>query len=117
MNISLNSEIFVDLVTRLVGLYVLIETPQQNLDSKDDEDDEDDDDDDSDDSVMNSPGKGEDVPTGDRVVKHISKVLMSPQQYELLVSSVKHRYRTTFKIYLIFANMHAIPGLHPPDFK
>ena len=70
---QMKSDIFVDTVTRLNGLYVLFETPQQNLDSKESLSD-----------------KAEAVDT--RVVKHVAKVLLTPQQYEILTSTLRHRY-------------------------
>ena len=82
---------FVDIVTRLNGLYVLIETPQQNLDPSDKECEDESDDDDDDVVLQSSPAKGELLPMEEKVVKHVCKVLMTPQQYEIFTSSIRHR--------------------------
>ena len=71
---SLKSNIFVDVVTRLNALYVLFETPQQNLDSDPEDDDE---------HRLHN--------VEEKVVKHVAKVLMTPQQYEILTSTIRHR--------------------------
>ena len=81
----LNSEMFVDVVTRLNGLYVLIETPQQNLDHPDSSAEDGSDDDDS-------GHHKEMLAIEERVVKHVCKVLMTPQQYEIFTSNIRHRY-------------------------
>ena len=79
---QMKSDIFVDTVTRLNGLYVLFETPQQNLDSKESLSDKAD-------TVDN------------RVVKHVAKVLLTTQQYEILTSTLRHRYlRINFECYI-----------------
>ena len=70
----LRSHTFVDVVTRLNALYVLFETPQQNLDT---------DPDDGHEERLHS--------LEERVVKHVAKVLMTPQQFEILTSTVRHR--------------------------
>ena len=87
----LSSDMFVDIVKRLNGLYVLIETPQQNLDSSDKESEDESDDDDDDVVLQSSPAKGELLPMEEKVVKHVCKVLMTPQQYEIFTSSIRHR--------------------------
>lgn len=69
------SDVFVDVVTRLNALYVLFETPQQNLDT--------------------DPAAGEAEQlraVEEKVVRHVAKVLLTPQQYEVLTSSMRHRY-------------------------
>ena len=80
---------FVEVVTRLNGLYVLIETPQQNLDPSENEKEGESDDEDV--VLQNSPAKGELLATEERVVKHVCKVLMTPQQYEIFTSNIRHR--------------------------
>ena len=72
---TMKSDIFVDVVTRLNALYVLFETPQQNLDSDIEEESK---------EKLNI--------IEEKVVKHVAKVLMTPQQYEILTSSYRHRY-------------------------
>ena len=79
---------FVEVVTRLNGLYVLIETPQQNLDPSENEKDGESDDEDV--VLQNSPAKGELLAIEERVVKHVCKVLMTPQQYEICTSNIRH---------------------------
>ena len=71
----MTSDIFVDVVTRLNALYVLFETPQQNLDT-------------------NVDGESTEKfhASEEKVVKHVAKVLMTPQQYEILTSTYRHRY-------------------------
>ena len=76
----ISSDMFVEVVTRLNGLYVLIETPQQNLDPSENEKDGESDDEDV--VLQKSPAKGELLAIEERVVKHVCKVLMTPQQYE-----------------------------------
>ena len=80
---------FVEVVTRLNGLYVLIETPQQNLDPSENE--KEDESDDEDVVLQRSPVKGELLAIEERVVKHVCKVLMTPQQYEIFTSNIRHR--------------------------
>lgn len=71
---KMESDVFVDTVTRLNGLFVLFETPQQNLDSRVEE-------------------KHSRIQSSDeKVVKHVAKVLLTPQQYEILTSVIRHRY-------------------------
>ena len=86
----LTSDMFVEVVTRLNGLYVLIETPQQNLDQKDIEHESDSEE--EDDVLQQSPKKGELLAIEERVVRHVCKVLMTPQQYEIFTSNIRHRY-------------------------
>ena len=85
----MGSDMFVEVVTRLNGLYVLIETPQQNLDPSENERDGESDDEDV--VLQNSPAKGELLAIEERVVKHVCKVLMTPQQYEIFTSNIWHR--------------------------
>ena len=80
---------FVEVVTRLNGLYVLIETPQQNLDPSENEKEGESDDEDV--VLQKSPAKGELLAIEERVVKHVCKVLMTPQQYEIFTSTIRHR--------------------------
>ena len=71
----LHSDVFVDVVTRLNALYVLFETPQQNLDT--------------------DPAAGEAEQlraVEEKVVRHVAKVLLTPQQYEVLTSTMRHRF-------------------------
>ena len=89
----LSSSLFVELITRLAGLYVLIETPQQNMHEEEDEDEDEDEEED----ILNA--RREQIkPTNAKTIvkisksKHICKVLMSPQQFEIFTSTVKHRY-------------------------
>ena len=82
---------FVEIVTRLNGLYVLIETPQQNLDPSDKESEDESEEDDDDVVLQSSPAKGELLAMEEKVVKHVCKVLMTPQQYEIFTSSIRHR--------------------------
>ena len=85
----MSSDMFVEVVTRLNGLYVLIETPQQNLDPSENEKDGESDDEDV--VLQKSPAKGELLAIEERVVKHVCKVLMTPQQYEIFTSNIRHR--------------------------
>ena len=82
-------DMFVEVVTRLNALYVLIETPQQNLDPS--ENDKGSDTDDEDIVLQKSPAKEKLHAIEERVVKHVCKVLMTPQQYEIFTSNIRHR--------------------------
>ena len=91
--IPLPSDLFVDLVTRLTGLYVLIETPQQNMHDGEDEDEEVE-------EVLNARKGPNKQNNAEMIVKiekskHICKVLMSPQQFEIFTSTAKHRWVQT----------------------
>ena len=79
---TLSSDTFVDVVTRLNALYVLFETPQQNLETEPE-------------SLQQEEGetkvKDRLQNIEDTVVRHVSKVLMTPQQFEILTSNIRHR--------------------------
>ena len=74
---ALDSNTFVDVVTRLNALYVLFETPQQNIETAP--------------KVLEEEEEENSQQQGESVVKHVSKVLMTPQQFEILTSNIRHR--------------------------
>ena len=77
---ALDSQTFVEVVTRLNGLYVVFETPQQNIETAPKALQE------ETDNVNDKLHNLE-----EKVVKHVSKVMMTPQQFEILTSSNRHR--------------------------
>ena len=79
---TLDSDTFVDVVTRLNALYVLFETPQQNIETDPESLEQ---------AEADSKVKDRLQTLEDTVVKHVSKVLMTPQQFEILTSNIRHR--------------------------